>query len=421
MMKWGVLIYLLVCTSAAFAETWSFKDQVNRISSGRRGKEIAQSEFDLARAKSMAGQWSALPSVSASTSRRMTVDHAHSSRASLQNEMSLDLSMNLFRFGSDYASYHSASEGVRAAEINRSINLLTADTAAAKILCDAISAQMEYDVYERRITAARQSIVAAEARYNKGLLSEQELSKLKLDAAQVELALLAAKRKAEMTRDIAQALGANVPKQVVWPLVAEQGLYDRAKTWVASLKSAELKIKALEAQVSAASSAITAARGSLLPSIDVSAVWTRSGDPDFQKSTSRQDYLAKLSVPIVSGLKDYGHYRAQIREAAILSASLDVERLTSKRQFEFEVEEVKAGLDEARERQAQIGIAEQLFQDNLKRFERGLISVNELSIDEQRVRDSELKAIESWARVHVDLFKLAEQKGVSLVETSEVF
>jgi hypothetical protein len=51
--------------------------------------------------------------------------------------------------------------------------------------------------------------------------------------------------------------------------------------------------------------------------------------------------------------------------------------------------------------------------DNLQRFERGLISVNDLSLDEYRLREAELTAVKTWQSLHDEVFQVARIAGTS--------
>lgn len=422
-MKWShsFVILIFFISSDCFANDWSFKDQVRSIVHNQKTKEISRLSLAAARERSTSKDWSFLPSVSASAARHAVTRYSDTDSTTTYNDMGVDVSMNIFRFGGDFAIRNGSTETIKAAELSNKMKELSAETSAAQVLCDAISAHLEINVYEHRMTASRQSLAAAAARYRKGILSEQELAKLKLESDRLEMSFRSAKRKAAQTRDLAMKYGGDLPANVDWPLTQHPELYTRASAWINSVYSAELRLKALEASAAAASYAIGEARSALLPSLDLGIGWSRSGLPDFKNQADRREVVAKLTIPIFSGFRDYGEYQGRVHEFAVAQANLEVERALAPKQFEFSVNEIRGALEDATERQRQIAIAEQLYQDNLKRFERGLVSVNELSIDEHRVRETELAAIEAWSTVHIGLFKLAELKGTSLIDTSEIF
>ena len=72
-----------------------------------------------------------------------------------------------------------------------------AETKAATELTEAIGATKELAVYHQRMGTAQQAVAAADAHFKKGILSEQELSKLKLEPSSLTLSLNAAECRAE--------------------------------------------------------------------------------------------------------------------------------------------------------------------------------------------------------------------------------
>ena len=71
-------------------------------------------------------------------------------------------------------------------------------------------------------------------------------------------------------------------------------------------------------------------------------------------------------------------------------------------------------VDTALAREKTVKISRELFQDNLRRFERGLIEANDLTVDQQRLLQSEELAIGGWAAAHANLAKLCFAAGIRL-------
>ena len=58
----------------------------------------------------------------------------------------------------------------------------------------------------------------------------------------------------------------------------------------------------------------------------------------------------------------------------------------------------------------------ELYEDNIKRFRAGRISANDLILDQNRVFDSELLAIEGWGDLHLNLSKFCHSIGMLVSE-----
>jgi len=415
--KMALILWCGISTAAFAAENWSFSEQVGVVSRGMKSSELATYELETAKARALGKQWSFLPTVNVAASRSKTVTFGEGGGTVEAKSAGVDVSMNVYRFGADSAAYQAGYESVRAAKFNAQSKSLSSETIAAQALCEAMSAQMEMKIYRRRMSAARQAEQAADARYKKGILSEQELAKLKLEASGLEMALRSAARKHEKVFALLEGWGAKISDDAVWPLSVNPDYFLKAKSWVSAAKSGDLKVKVLEAEATAAKSAVTAARAAMLPSLDLSSNWSKSGTVEAEQLTARSQMMLTLSVPIFSKFSDYGSYKAAVHQASASDAALTSERLVSGAKFQALVRDALAGLDDAKELQGQITVAESLYADNLKRFERGLISVNELSIDEHRVREAEIAAVAAWSNAHMALFKVAEESGDSVLSS----
>ena len=403
---------MIASTQVCAAEPWSFATEVRRIVSGQKSDVVAQSEFDATRERARTKQWGFLPSVNATASRGMYRDSFVDPEATRSSAVGLDVNVNVFRFGADAADRRRANESVTAASLRREGKLLTAESKAAKVLSDAIAARLSLAAYQRRIVTAQQAVVAAEARYKKGILSEQELSKLNLESASLMLSLKSVERTAEQAVALVEALGGSIPKDVQWPIGRK---IEAVRNWVKSLQASGLEVKTLEAEARAADAAVAGARGAMLPSVDLGGTWKKNMLDGVSSAQDTQQVVATLSVPLFSKFSDSGEYRARVHESAAAQASLDGARAVAPQEFKYTVNGLLALMDEAAERDRQIVTADRLYRDNLQRFERGLISVNDLSLDEHRVREAELAAVDTWQKVHQEIFHVAELAGTSAV------
>lgn len=401
---------------SSLAADWSYSEQINIIA-GKQGEvTAAEKTTAAARERDKAAQWTYLPTASVEAKRSLIQTKNPVQDSQRQTDTMASLNFNLFRFGADSAAKERSGFGYEASVEKTKVTRLDAEAKAAQLIHEAIAASMEADVYRRRLSTQGQLISASEARFRKGILSEQELTKLKLEASNLSLAMNSSVRKASRVVSLLADFGASVPTPLVWPIGnrSETVVSIAAlREWATKLNQDPLDVKTLEASAKAAEASVREARGAMLPRLDASAAWSRSlmdGNPAI---SDQKMYFVTLTVPLFSRFSDWGEYRARAEEASAASATLESTRVKAAHDFTHEKILIQALSDEASERDKNIDAADRLFHDNLLRFERGLISVNELSIDEFRLREAELTAIHTWQSLHDEIFQLARISGTS--------
>ena len=71
-------------------------------------------------------------------------------------------------------------------------------------------------------------------------------------------------------------------------------------------------------------------------------------------------------------------------------------------------------LESAHSLEKSLSVARVLYQKNLERFKRGLVTVNDLKIDQERVFNTELLSIRAWKEAHVQFSKLCFISGLKI-------
>ena len=59
-------------------------------------------------------------------------------------------------------------------------------------------------------------------------------------------------------------------------------------------------------------------------------------------------------------------------------------------------------------------LAEHLFEDNRQRFKMGRATANDLAVDQNRLLEAELLAVDGWVNAHLSLVKLCHALGHSI-------
>lgn len=413
----NILFLMFLAHSApSHAGDWYYAGQIATIVAKQGDVAAADKTASAARQRDNASRWTYLPSASLEAKRGLTKNRIPDVDSYRETDTLAAVNLNVFRFGADRAAKDRSHFAFEAAIEKNQLARLEAEAQAAQMIHAAIADSMEADVYKRRLSTQSQVISASEARYRKGILSEQELTKLKLEASSLSLAMNGAERKAQRSTSLITAFGAVLPAPLAWPIGSSSTSAVSKVTirdWAAKLSQEPLEVQALESSAKAAEAAVRQARGAMLPSLDASAAWNRQFIDGSGAQRDQTQYFLTLTVPLFSRFSDWGEYRALAEEAGAASATLDAERIKSAHAFTHEKILLQALSDEAAERDKNIAAADQLFNDNLRRFERGLISVNDLSLDEFRLREAELGAIRTWQSFHDEVFQLARISGTS--------
>lgn len=411
-----ILVVFPVLSFKLHAADWSYAAQIATIVEKQGDAAAADKTVNAARERSNANRWNYLPTASVDAKRYLVKSRVPDMDSYRQTTTTAAVNLNVFRFGADQAAIDRSSFSYDASVGKGLLAHLDSEAKAAQMIHEAIADSMEADVYKRRLGTQSQVISASEARFRKGILSEQELTKLKLEASNLQLAMNAAERKAQRAVSLIVSFGATLPTPLSWPISGKTNTpvsTASVREWSAKLTQEPLEVRTLESAAKAAEAYVREARGTMLPTIDATAAWNRSFIDGAPTQTDQQLYYLTLTVPLFSRFSDWGEYRARAEEAGATSATLESTRIKTAHDFNHEKILLRALADEAAERDKNIAAADKLFQDNLKRFERGLISVNDLSLDEFRLREAELTAIRTWQSFHDELFQLAKISGTS--------
>ncbi len=329
--------------------------------------------------------------------------------------LNLLASMNLFRFGADALELKSSKLNSNSQAEKLRTEKMGAEEDALFSLFTLIRLQSAYDVFLGISNSRSELVRIAEERYHKGLLAQQEVDKIRIDFENAKAREADAFNELEDAKSkVASQLGAEWASKV-WP-------------WTEKLKSIgarfaeEFKIENhplyVSAQLSeaAAQNYARAQQRKLLPSIDLSFSY---GSADLTNTTplgSANTYAGSLalSLPLFEQFNSYSNYKQAESLSAQASSlrSLVVRELAP--QFETSKKRWLNSLDSTLRRERNLAVSRKLYEDNFSRFKQGRVSVNDLLIDQTRLSDAELLAIEAWFNLHVNYERLCHAKGFSV-------
>ena len=137
-----------------------------------------------------------------------------------------------------------------------------------------------------------------------------------------------------------------------------------------------------------------------LPSLDANVAYnvTRDYQPDFTGRGWTGAFV--LNVPLFDRLVARSDYADQVQQKAIAETNLTARDRAVLADYADARAGFAAALASAKARETTLAKARALYERSLKGFRSGVLSANDLSLDEARLTDTELFVVQGWAAVH---------------------
>lgn len=310
---------------------------------------------------------------------------------------------NLFRFGADKAGLDSALKGVESEKYKLQSATLEFESKAVNALIGSIRKSLQIQLLEKNIENRKKYVDIANQRFRKSYLPKEEVDKVSLDLWNTEARLKDVEREKLAVQAQLQALFLDSEVKSQWPWKER---FQNVSKLMAASKNAEIhpEFKAVSLNAEKEKYRALQLKRFIWPSLDLSYSYLIE-DADRTKIETRTG-LVTLSIPLFDGFRDWSNYKVQ-NEIALIA---HLQKNQSQKEIEgqqFEAQEnFKLALDTALAREKTLDIARKLYQTNFARFRLGRADANELSLDENRLIESELNAVEGWANAHISYMKL---------------
>jgi outer membrane protein TolC len=322
--------------------------------------------------------------------------------------------LNLFHFGGDFAAMRGANAEEDAQSLAVTDTMLKAEGSGAQAIDAVIQANKDVEIL-RRIKEMREGILSiARERFRRGLLAEQEVQKVSVDLDNDAAQLRDAEAEVIRTRADLVALLGHDRIQLEWPWLdrLRAGTPDILRVPDTALskrpdwRSAEAKVKGTRERQ-------TQNLAQVLPSLDFNFSYGLYHTETLGQTVSGPELSAAvvLSVPLFDRLSNYGNYAAQIQAVSLAELDLEKVRRTARAQWEQAKGALEISLQTARDRDRTLEISRQLYQDNLMRFQKGLVTANDVSIDQARLFQSERLDLQGWNAAHGNFVRLCNALG----------
>jgi outer membrane protein TolC len=410
MIKSSILILIMISTQAVAAEgEVDFSSAYSTIL--ERSLRVSNEEWAVksADAKVFGKKAAFLPSVTGYWGQ--SNDLPANSPLAVSNYGELAVGVNVYRWGADTAALGGAKSDFKHEQENLANEYLGAEQEAIEDLILVVQRQREKNSVEKIVGIKSQAYQVAKQRYGRGLLPILEVEKAGIDLDNARSRLKNSEVQLNSARSSLTVLLGHAKVASDWPW----------RTMLVGLSNTDhLQFKvenrpdyrAAQLTVEAETERLRQSQRQMYPSLDLSFSFS---DNNYNQSYLRDfDTSLTLTFNIFNQLQDYTNYRIAITTQG--QAQVQLENI--KRQAEAQVEmwrsQFQAQLETVRSLDHTLTISRRIMEDSLERFRNGRATVNDLSIDQNRVLETEILDTDSWAAAHTAYASLCHACGLRL-------
>lgn len=401
--------------TGAQAATRSFNDALGEIIAKSTPIAIERATFLSIEARGVSTRLALLPTVSASVGAART--HQNSVNTDSRTA-ELQATLNIFKWGADYLAWQAAVSEESAAELKVQDAQIRAEAEGARALLTWISRSQQVGVLERTVEMQKRTLSISRERYSRGLLPEQEVEKLAIDAENAKSRLSDAVAAEAEARARARALADDPGLEIAreWPWKETLSKPNSLPSWTPEQTQARPDIRAAELTLLAQERRATQSWRTLLPQLDAS--WVYGTSETLGSGIGYRNYWTgqlTLNINLFDRWTGIGEARASARAREIAEYRLNQIRRDSRADIDSAAAQLSQALDSAKVRDRTGATSRRLFEDAQRRFQAGRSSANELSTEQSRLDEADLLAIRGWESAHLALTDLCVARGSRLL------
>lgn len=398
---------LLLLASPAFAGQLSFEQALDEII--KRDTSIPQEQalLEASKSNSRSKMLSFLPDLSAGFSRTKTYEVE-----SEVDRFNLTASVNLFRFGADYAAYDASQKELDSRRYSLKTAQLKAEKQAVEVLVSNILTSREVEILEKILDAKKASLRTTQARYKRGLTPSAEVDKARVELNNARARLNNSLLRLDTAKGNLVALLGHDNVQLEWPWLKtlNKRNHDSLKNHFDVSKRPDFQTANLNLAYREANA--KAAVRSFFPTVDFSYTWSET---DYQTANlNERTSLLSVTIPLFEGWRDVSTYETQ--KALSEQARYQMVRIERNAKSEWNTKTINfdISVQTAKDRETNLALSRKVYRSTAQRFNKGRVTVNELTQDQNRLLESENLAAQGWGQAHLSLVDLCHAQGKSL-------
>jgi len=355
----------------------------------------SQAYLDATESSLLSQKLQLLPSFSAGWTKRETFESV-----SERTGKFFKTDFNIFQGGSHYNSWKSSQYGFDAAKAGLDNTRLSVENSAVRILLNYIQKAKDKEIFERLLKINKNSLKTTRSRFKRGLISQQEVIRARVDLGLAKARLKAADIELNNAKSSLETLLGHTDISLKWPLAG-----DLLKLQLKKLGRLELDIEdrpdVLEARMNVMrdTHSVTSTKGSFLPRVDFS--YTLSSDDVSGTNYDEQTSLITVSIPLFNGWQTVSSVKTSQYTLANSRKTLTTTERNANSEWDKAKNNLIQAIATARDRNTNMKLSRSLYKSNFKRFQQGRSSVNDLLVDQNRFLDSESQANSGWLQAHL--------------------
>lgn len=405
----------------------TFDEALARILSRSTAIATQQAGYGVLRSQDLPIRMAFVPSLSFNAKQTTTggqgIDPAYDTR-----QLQGVAQMNLFRWGADVKNWQAASSDEASQRAVIEDAYLRSQDGGVAALINYIQRGKEIGVNESIVKMREDSLTVARERYSGGYLPLQEMQKVEVDLANANAQLSDAQVASFVAASALENLMGDTHVVTEWPwkdrfvAMASTKIPNPANdTQLAELLSKRPDWVAAEAKVSAEDSRLSRDWRLLSPSLDGQFTYgyyssdqtSGYGETGIYGGPQWQGTL-QVQFPLFDHLVLYSNARAQAFVKGQAEIAFEQVRRDARSEWDSARQTFAITLGSAQVRDKTLAISRKLYQDNLQRLRGGRINADDLVLEQRRLYESELLAVQGWAAVHLAYSKLCKAQGLRL-------
>jgi outer membrane protein TolC len=408
-------VCLIVRAAVADVPALTFHEALDEIM--RRSTSVAtqQTNLDSAQIKAVPVRLRFVPDLAI---------QAHAEKARIDKSdltgkrLDVTSTLNLVRFGGDFAAVRAAERDIDTEEARLLAARLDVELGAVGALSVRIQRVFEVEVSKRLVSMQTEFLKISRERYDHGLLPLQEVEKISVDLDNARARLSDAETAAYASLAVLDPLLGDRPVRIEWPW----------KDWFSNasaidvLASRKLSLdavpeyRAAKQKVEAEEERLRQSRAAILPTIDASLSYDYLEGSNSSTGAGYNQWIGGVTatIPLFDRLTNFSAARAQSATRQAAEIALDQAGREAQATWADARDEFRGTVTTALARDKTVAVSRKLFEDSLRRFRAGRAAANELNVDQQRLLDSEVFAVQGWSSAHIAYARLCRALGESV-------
>lgn len=325
----------------------------------------------------------------------------------------LNAAFNLFSFGADLNNYRAVRLERKAQKQRVLTQLLSREQELGLLVLDYLKEAKNVEILKRLLELRNEALKVSRRRFERGSLSEQDYSKVKLDVSNAKAELLVAEQSVNTLVARIRAFGVTVlPKAWPWEQELTHKKIEDLKA-MSSLVTDLPQFQEAALEEEAAQRRYQALKGSMLGSVQLN--FSRSYYQFLEQDQWEWRTSLVYTLPLFDQFDQYTEYkRTEAQRLARAVRRTFQERFSDNNQ-DAEGANLEISWKNWVERKDSLSLSSRLYSSSLFQFNQGQLSVNELFVDQDRLLRTEQTANLALHQLHTSVLSFCHSRGRAFV------